>query len=512
MRTPNRRARYNAGSSRVVGGDGVGVDRELARLAVARLLEVRSRVGRVPESQVRQVAAVLGCSRASLYRWLAAGGLPDSERPRFALADEHLDAYFSACGSAAAAHRALAASGSEGLPSRRTFERAVQRDLSHAERARAREGVEGERRYGVYVPRPEPARNNTWETDHKQLNVLVSPRRGMRPAQPFLTAFVDTFSRAVMGYAISMVPDRGVVLAALSSALRCDAERGPFGGVPIQLRCDNGLEFTADALKQAAVAIGCEIVFTPPYMPFRKGKVERFHSTVISEFLLTLPFYTKGPRRVDGQLVAPNAAPMMLRAFVELFEAWVREYNLSRAHRGLGGQTPLERWLSDATPIRQPGEELLRRFLLAGESRPVTKRGVHFFAGYYVAAELNGKGGDEVEVRYTPNDHRSIEIYHRDRWLCTAVPAEKLSVEARERVLQARRDDAKRARRYERRARRHASVRLATLTAPGEVAETTVMQAVAGDRASQQSVAAERVEAELVDGLGLRKQPDAGGA
>lgn len=490
----------------------MGVDRELARLAVARLLEVRSRLGRVPESQIRQVAAVLGCSRASLFRWLAAGGLPESERTRFVLGDEHLDAYFGACGSAAAAHRALAASGSEGLPSGRTFERAVQRDLSHAERARAREGVEGERRFSVYLPRPEPARNTTWEGDHKQLDVLVLARRGIRPAKPWLTVFVDTYSRAIMGYAVAMVPDRGVVLAALGSALRGTRDRGPFGGIPCQLRCDNGLEFIADAIAQAAVAIGCEVILTPAYTPFRKGKVERLNCTIITELLATLPFYTRGPRRADGRLIAPSSDPMGLAALVRQLDGWVNDYNLRRAHRGLDGQTPLERWNADPTPIRHADEGLLQRFLLAGERRRVTKRGVHFFNGWYLASELNAIVGDTVDVRYVPNDHRSIEVYHRDRWLCTAVPAEKLTVEARERVLQARREDAQRARRYERRARRHASVRLATLTAPGQVAETTVMQAVPGDRASQQSAAAERVEAELVDGLGLRTRPDSSGA
>lgn len=486
-------------------------DRELAGLAVERLLEIRRRHGRVPEPQVRQAAEVLGCSRASVYRWLAAGGLPTSERVHFVLEEEHLDAFFAARGSAAGALRLLAAGGTPGLPSRRTFERALLRDLSHAERARAREGEEGQRRYGLYLSRPEPARNQTWETDHKQLNVRVTPRSGMRPCQPFLTAFVDTFSRAVMGYGVSLVPDRGVVLAALSSALRCDTDRGPFGGIPGQLRCDNGLEFTADAIKQAAVAIGCEVIFTPPYTPNRKGKVERFHSTVITEFLATLPFYTKGPRQADGQLVAPRAEPMTLRSLVDQFDSWVQDYNLRRPHRALDGQTPLERWHSDATPIRPAREDVVRRFLLAGESRPVTKKGVAFFSGQYLAAELNALVGDRVEVRYMPNDHRSIEIYYRDSWLCTALPAHKLTVEDRDRVLQARRDDAQRARRYERRARRHAAVRLATLTGPGEAVETSVMQAVPGDRASESSIAAERVEAEVVERLGLRRQRPAAG-
>lgn len=136
--------------------------------------------GRLPATQVRQVAETLGCSRATLYRWLAAGGRHEAPRARFQLEDVHLDAYFEAAGSAAQAHRALTKAGAT-LPSRRTFERAVRRDLTAAERARARMGEEGERRMGIYLRRDEPARNRTWEADHKQLDILVRPTGGTGP-------------------------------------------------------------------------------------------------------------------------------------------------------------------------------------------------------------------------------------------------------------------------------------------------------------------------------------------
>lgn len=382
------------------------VDRELANLAIARLLEQRSRDGRLPASQVRQVAETLGCSRATLYRWLAASGRHEAMRARFELEDVHLDAYFEAAGSAAQAHRALTKAG-VGVPSRRTFERAVRRDLTAAERARARLGEEGERRMGIYVARDEPARNRTWEADHKQLDILVRPTRGHRPVKPWLTSFLDTYSRAVMGYAVSLVPDRGVVLAALGASMRLDEARGPFAGRPGQVRCDHGLEFAAGAIREAAAAIGFELCFTPAYMPHRKGKIERFHRTIVTEFLTGLPFFTKGPRRADGTLIlAPNADPMLLPDFVTELDNWINDYNLRRAHRGLDGQTPLEQFAADATAIYHVQDAVLRRFLLADEQRPVTEKGVAFFSGQYYAPELYELRGETVEVRYMPNDKR----------------------------------------------------------------------------------------------------------
>lgn len=485
-------------------------DRDLAGLALQRLREVRDRDGGVTEAHVRQVAEAVGCSRATVYRWLAAGELPSSPRRRFEVADVHLDAYFAASGSAAAAYRALAAQG-ERLPSPRTFERALRRQLSPRERARARMGEEGERRLTVYVPRREVARNYTWEADHKQLDVLVRPRVGARPVKPWLTAVIDTYSRAVMGYAVSLIPDRGVVLAALSAAMRPDEARAPFCGRPRRLRCDHGLEFAAAAVRQAAVAIGFEVVFAPEYMPHRKGKIERLHSTIISELLIAMPFFTKGPRRADGSLAhAPvRAEPMTLKALVAELDEWVGAYNLRRAHRGLGGQTPLERWNSDATAIEHVEAAGLRRLLLEAKSKPVTSKGVSCFGGQYLAPELNALCGETVEVRFMPNDERSIEIYFEERWVCTALPPDLLTDEDREQHVRRRQADAERARRHERAARRAARVRLAAMTEPGEPVVTTVVRA-AGDRlGAQRSARVERAEAEAVRRLRLRMPPAA---
>lgn len=479
---------------------------ELADLAISRLLEQRQDEGRLPAVRVRQVAETLDVSRATVYRWLAAGGRHPAPRRAFVLDDKHLDAYFAACGSVAQAHRALVTDGVS-MPSRRTLERAVRRELTAAERARARGGEQAERAMGLYLCRQEPARNRTWETDHKQLDVLVCPTRGHRPLRPWLTAVLDTYSRAVMGYAISLAPDRGVVLAALGVAMRVDEARGPFGGRPGKLRCDNGLEFAAAAIREAAAAIGFELEFTPAYMPHRKGKIERLHGTIVTEFLASLPFYTKGPRRADGSLLlAPNSDPMALSDLVTLLDGWVKDYNLRRAHRGIGGQTPLERFLADPTPLQLVDDAALRRLLLAGERRAVREQGVSFFGGAYYAPELRALRGESVEVRYTPHDKRSIEIYHDGRWVCTALPQDTLSAEDKARDLRLRREAAKRARRHEQRARRAAKVRLAAMTGPGAVQDTDVVWA-AGDQVAGRRSAKARADAdaELVRQLGLRR-------
>jgi len=282
-------------------------------------------------------------------------------------------------------------------------------------------------------------------------------------------------------------------------------ELGPFAGRPGQVRCDHGLEFAAGAIREAAAAIGFELCFTPAYMPHRKGKIERFHRTIVTEFLTGLPFFTKGPRRADGTLLlAPNADPMLLSDFVTELDKWINDYNLRRAHRGLDGQTPLEQFAADATAIYYVEEAALRRFLLADEQRPVTEKGVAFFSGQYYAPELYELRGETVEVRYMPNDKRQIEIYHDGRWACSALPVQTMTEEDKARHVAQQQAAAKRARRHERNTRREARVRLAAMTKPGEPEDTSVVWAGADQLAAQRSKNADEADAELVRRLGLR--------
>jgi len=227
--------------------------------------------------------------------------------------------------------------------------------------------------------------------------------------------FMDGFSRLIMGWAISMYPSSATVLAALRSAITIDPECGPFGGVPEALRWDNGLEFAAEALQTAGAVLGCKVAKMPAYTPHLRGKIERSHS-----FVAGLPFHTDGPAAADGRLYGPAGDPMSLALFVDHFAEWVRSYNAERPHEGLAGMTPLEKWCGDATPVRTVPPEQLRWLLLAGQRRRILKDGIHFQGLMFIAPELNGRVGQDVEVRYMPHDLRTVEVFQGDAWLCGA--------------------------------------------------------------------------------------------
>lgn len=464
---------------------------EVKRLLLGRLEATAGQDGYA--ERVRSAAKAAGVSERTVWRWLQAPNVGERESKGFHLSAADIAELTTQRGNVAAVWRSRYADGKG--PSLRTLQRAIERELRPGDLAAMVEGAEGRRRHQVYLRWEATHRNEIWEADHKELEVLVRPPRCQRGQKPWVTLFLDSFSRLIMGWAIGLTPSAATVLAALGKGIRVDPDRGPFGGVPSRLRWDNGLEFAADSIKAATATLGCTGTPVAAYSPHLKGKMERANRTVTQDLLAGLPFYTNGPRAIDGRLYSPDAPPMSLAAFVDEFDRWVRRYNTERPHSALGGQTPLQRWEADATPLQLVPDADLRWLMLAGEERTVLKDGIHFHGLAFIAPELNGRVGQKVEVRYTPHDDRRIEIFMGSAWLATARPQNALTDAERDRVLAQRRADAAEQGRRQRQASRAARVRLAAMTEPGEPEVTSV---IANDKG--------RTEGARVDDLALRRQ------
>lgn len=94
-------------------------------------------------------------------------------------------------------------------------------------------------------------------------------------------------------------------------------------GSPKVLFCDNGSEFTSQAMDLWAYRNGVRIDFSRPGKPTDNAFVESFNGTLRTECL-------------DAHWFATLAEAK------QLIELWRREYNESRPHRALGEQTPRE--------------------------------------------------------------------------------------------------------------------------------------------------------------------------
>ena len=116
--------------------------------------------------------------------------------------------------------------------------------------------------------------------------------------------------------------------------------------------------------------------------------------------------------RTDGKLYA-QPAPLSLPQLQTRIREFVDAYNTEHRHSSLDGMTPAEKWASSAAPLEVIEPERLRWMLLADLTRPVLKDGVHFESAIFIAPELTRIGGKTVEVRYMPDDLRSIDAVER---------------------------------------------------------------------------------------------------
>lgn len=243
----------------------------------------------------------------------------------------------------------------------------------------------------------------------------------------------------------------------------------------------------------------------PAYTPHLKGGVERVNSSIEQLFLATLPGFVHGARGRDGRLVEDG--PLLgLEALVELFAAFVVDYNTVRGHQGLGGCTPLQAWNADSTPLVVVPPRHLRHLLLARTDRTVTKRGVRLAGRVYNCAELCGWVGERVEVRYLPHHHHEVEVFrtddHAGEHLATAVLVDELAADDVTRLLRHRASEAKWLAKTQRAAAARRRTRFAAMTQPGPLVATTnhTADSTAVERAHQGDEALRRAASRtLVD-------------
>lgn len=397
-------------------------------IVVKRLLEKRATANGLERKDIAAAARICGVSESQLYKWLQKGTPRRKQLNRYELSSDDRFAYFTCCGDVANAFRMLQREGSA-PPSLTTFRRAINRELDSGTRAAAKQGASARAQHRVALRSKEYARNERWEGDHVSLDIEVIAPRTSTPQRPHLTWLIDCGTRHILGWAISLRPTRGEVLAAIRASVMKTPLRGPAHGVPLTMVWDNGLEFTASAVSEAAVMIGSYAAPTFPFSPEKKPKIERVNGTIQRELLATLPYYTKGPVGKDRRLYGP-ADRLPLEIFVDEIGRWIDYYNLERPHRSLSGLTPAAAWAADPTPIRTIPDEDLRRFTLERKSVRVTHDGgVTLHRRSFTAPELHGLVKSTVEVGAMPHDYSMVEIYVDDEWVCTATPTDSLTPE-----------------------------------------------------------------------------------
>lgn len=442
------------------------VEASTRETVVARLLEERDR-GEFRSELVELVAEQLNVAPRTVWQWLAIaradGRTTRKPRPRLDVTEADVVDLAYHRGNVTAFHRERRQHGD--TPSVDAWRRAFTRALSPGRRVGIVRGERARRDFDTYMTRQPRFRNEEWQADHTQLAISVlMPDR--RVVHPWATLFIDCFSRAITGFAITGTPSRESILLAMRAAITEEPPFGPMGGIPQAIRVDRGRDFLAEAIRVAAAALLIDVRPTAAYAPQQKGVVERVNATLERVLLSELPGFLHGAKDKAGKAVGRESPILPVDAFVEVFARFVGWYNEERPHEGLNGRTPLEVWHSDPTPVRTVATSRLRHLLLVGEPRTVTNKGVQLNGHRYNAAELTGHVGESVAVRYMPHHDDEVEIFLKDRHLCTARLVSRMSRSEVQQLLERRAEEAKWLRRVTRAAERKRRVVYAAMTEP----------------------------------------------
>ena len=153
--------------------------------------------------------------------------------------------------------------------------------------------------------------------------------------------------------------------------------------------------------------LGIALIHARPYRPQGKGKIERWFKTV------------------RAQLLTPDDT-RNLEALNRRLRAWVEGEYHHTPHRGLDGQTPLERWAQSADQVRFPEPTLdLDDLFLFEAARKVQKDRTISLGGivYEVDAALVG---ERVTLRYDPAAAagKAVQVWHEGCQIQLAQPVD----------------------------------------------------------------------------------------
>ena len=167
--------------------------------------------------------------------------------------------------------------------------------------------------------------SQVWQTD---LFTFLLRRQNRRV---YLVAFLDDYSRLVVGHALAASASGAFVRDAFEAAVANH-------GLPEEVLTDNGPQYVTwrgkSAFKKLLERRGVKHRVARPRRPQTLGKVERLWKTLWEELLREAVFKDLEDARAR-------------------LKAWFDHYNFARCHQALGGLVPADRFFQAAPEVKQ---------------------------------------------------------------------------------------------------------------------------------------------------------------
>jgi putative transposase len=234
-----------------------------------------------------------------------------------------------------------------------------------------------------------------WMSDVMHGPAVVGEER--RKKKTYLIAFLDDATRVIPHAAFQSSESTAAFLPCLKQAI---LRRG----LPKRLFVDNGSAYRSQHLALVCAKLGVTLIHARAYHPQAKGKQERFFRTVRMQLL---------PHLRSEDLSNLDALNRRLLSWVE------GEYHRA-PHRGLDGDSPLDRWAQTADEVRYPADLNLDDLFLFEVRRKVHKDRTVSLNGF--TYEVDAALVDQtVALRFDPQrPGRPIQVEHKGKIVQTA--------------------------------------------------------------------------------------------
>lgn len=207
--------------------------------------------------------------------------------------------------------------------------------------------------------------------------------------QVYLSAFIDDATRFIVSAKFYDNQKVDIIEDSLRTAITQY-------GKPDAIYVDNGKQYRSEWLKKACLKLGIKLLFSKPYHPEGKGKIEAFN------------------RRMDAFLSeAALASPKSLDELNQMLDLWIREHYHKTPHHGLGAVSPEVAFKTDTRPLQFVDVERMKQAFLHTDTREVDKTGCISFKGntYEAGVHLIGR---KVEVYFDPSWTDEVQVHHKD--------------------------------------------------------------------------------------------------
>lgn len=296
------------------------------------------------------------------------------------------------------------------IPSESTLNR-ILRELDAYETACAQLGSKyAQKKQGWTRKRPRQGRLfELVEADTQQMHVMVVNDHGEVIGRPYLTVFLEVYTRMPYAWSIGFnPPSLDTTLQALKQSLSSD---NIYGGVALRYIFDSGPEFVADNLRRIIALLGGEICYCEPATGNQKPHVEAFFGVWSKEIAHAMPGTTFSNIAARGDYNSEKNARLTIEVVRDAFSRWVNDVYCERVHSSLN-TSPRLAWKAAYTamlpPRRYSPSELRLHFLSAFKASPQQGRLRYnslFWTGPGVPYLANREPKvDKLHVYYDPSD------------------------------------------------------------------------------------------------------------